>query len=108
MRYELQASFFIISAIPFNKTIKNEAKTSFYKHLNEYRSYIMHEGLQNIHPYSEYIQLFQSRLSPSKAEKSNTRAEGLLGIAKKSEFFSDSQQAFRACIRFSRFTRGQP
>ena len=29
------------------------------------------------------IQLFQLRLSPSKAEKSNTSAKGLLGIAKK-------------------------
>ena len=29
-----------------------------------------------------YIKLFQLRLSPSKAEKSNTSAKGLLGIAK--------------------------
>jgi hypothetical protein len=37
-----------------------------------------------------YIQLFQLKLSPSKAEKSNTSAKGLQG---------DSQQAFRARIR---------
>ena len=33
------------------------------------------------------IQLFQLRLSPSKAEKSNTSAKGLLGIAKKLMIF---------------------
>jgi hypothetical protein len=42
---------------------------------------------------------------PSKAEKSNTSAKGLLGIAKK--LISDSQQAFRARIRLFRFARGR-
>jgi hypothetical protein len=42
------------------------------------------EGLSNINPYSDYIQLFQLRLSLRKAEKSNTSAKGLLGIAKNS------------------------
>ena len=56
------------------------------------------------------IQLFQLTLSPSKAEKSNTNAQGLLGIAKKlmNIFFNDSmQQAFRARIRLFRFARAQ-
>ena len=39
-----------------------------------------------INPYTRLFQknpkLFQLRLSPSKAEKSNTSAKGLLGIAK--------------------------
>ena len=38
---------------------------------------------------SAYMQLFQLRLSPNKAKKSNTSAKGLLGIAKNSLIFSD-------------------
>jgi hypothetical protein len=48
-------------------------------------------------------------LSASKAEKSNTSEKGLQGIALKiNEFFSDSQQAFRARIQLFRFAWGQP
>jgi hypothetical protein len=41
------------------------------------------EGLLHACMTSIWIQLFQLRSSPSKAEKSNTSAKGLLGIAKK-------------------------
>ena len=51
---------------------------------------------------SMYIQLFQFRLSPSKVEKSNTSAKGLLGITKKNhEFVCDSQQPFALVFDFS-------
>ena len=67
-------------------------------------------------PKSEYvfdrscIQVFQLRLSPSKAaEKSNTSAKGFQGISKNiNEFISDSKKAFRARIRLFCFARGQP
>ena len=52
---------------------------------------------------------FQLRLSQSKTEKSNTSAKSLLGIANKLiVFISDSQQAFRVCVRLFRFALGQP
>ena len=50
------------------------------------------------------MQLFQLRLSQSKAEKSNTCATDLLGIANElMEFITDFQQAVRAYIRLFRF-----
>jgi phage-related holin len=51
--------------------------------------------------------LFQLRLSPSKAEKSNTSAKGLLGIAKKLIIFLaiPSKPLIRTRIRLFRFAR---
>ncbi len=37
-------------------------------------------SLVNVHGYTGHIQLYQIRLSPSKAEKSNTSAKSLLGV----------------------------
>jgi hypothetical protein len=55
------------------------------------------------------IQLFQLRLSLSKAEKSNTSAKDCWESLKYSLIFSDShEQAFHARIRLFRFARGQP
>jgi hypothetical protein len=49
------------------------------------------------------------KVVPVQRGKSNTNAKGLLGIAKKiNYFFSDSLQAFDAPIRLFRFARGQP
>jgi hypothetical protein len=49
------------------------------------------------------IQMFQLRLSPSKAEKSNTSAEGFWESLKNSLIFRDSQQAFALVFEFSTF-----
>jgi hypothetical protein len=48
------------------------------------------------------------KVVPEQSGKVEYERERLLGIAKKSLFFSDSQQAFRARIRLLRFARGQP
>ena len=48
------------------------------------------------------IQLFQLRLSPSKAEKSNTSAKGLLGIANKlMNFLAIPSKSFALVFDFS-------
>ena len=48
------------------------------------------------------IQLFQLRLSPSKVEKSNTSAKGLLGIAKKlMNFLAIPSKPFALVFDFS-------
>jgi hypothetical protein len=53
------------------------------------------------------VQLFQLRLSASKAESRIRARKALWESQKKSLIFSDSQQAFRARIRLFRFDRGQ-
>ena len=49
------------------------------------------------------------RLYQNQEAKSNTSAKGLLGIADKLiGYISDSQQAFRACVRLFCFVLRQP
>ena len=58
----------------------------------------------SIYKYAIYIQLFQLRLSPSKAEKSNTSAKGLLGIAKKSFIMCYLKHAYMSVLSYLKCT----
>jgi hypothetical protein len=64
-----------------SKTIKICIKLPF---LGKYGTKLTRSFIRKVTPLlkSPCVQLFQLRLSPSKAEKSNTSAKGLLGIAK--------------------------